>query len=309
MQGVFEGFAVIAVAVAAGALLAHLGIVDEAGSRALSRVVFFVANPALLLVVLADADTSALLTGATTAIVGSAAVTGAVYLLAARLVLRHGPARATVGLLATVYMNAGNLGLPIAAYALGSAAAVTPVLLLQMVVLQPVALAVLDSSSAARRPSLLRALVTPLRNPVTVGALVGVLLAVTGAQLPGLVRAPVDLLAGMAVPAMLLAFGVSLRQGPLPGRGASTGELALITVLKAVVQPLVALVLARHALDLPDAQVLAATVIAALPSAQNVFVIASRYPDVRALVTARDAITTTTAVAGPVVLGAAALLL
>ena len=44
----------------------------------------------------------------------------------------------------------------------------------------------------------------------------------------------------MAVPAMLLAFGVSLRLDPLPGRGTHAREVGLIQVAKVVVHPLVA---------------------------------------------------------------------
>ena len=50
-----------------------------------------------------------------------------------------------IGALASSYVNAGNLGLPVAAYVLGDAAFVAPTLLLQLLVLQPTALAALDA--------------------------------------------------------------------------------------------------------------------------------------------------------------------
>ena len=50
-----------------------------------------------------------------------------------------------IGTLCSAYVNAGNLGLPIAAYVLGDAALIAPMLLMQLLVLQPVALAVLDT--------------------------------------------------------------------------------------------------------------------------------------------------------------------
>ena len=56
-----------------------------------------------------------------------------------------------IGALCATYVNAGNLGLPIAAYVLGDVALVAPTLLLQMLVMQPIALAVLDHATAPGR--------------------------------------------------------------------------------------------------------------------------------------------------------------
>lgn len=308
MQGVVDGFATILLVIAVGALVAHLRVVDETGQRVLSRVAFAVANPALMVVVLADADVSRLFTGYVAAIAAGVVVTASTYLLVARLALRRDLTGGVVGVLCTVNVNAGNLGLPVAAYVLGDAALMAPVLLLQMLVLQPVALALLDRAATNRRPSALRLLTTPVRNPITVGALLGLALNLTGLQLPTALGAPLGLVADMAVPTMLLAFGVSLRLGPLPGRGTSAPELALVTVLKVLVQPAVALLVAGPLLELPAPEVLAATVISALPTAQNVFVLASRYDTGLPLLTARDAISVTTVASVPVMVGLAALL-
>ncbi|WP_298805820.1 AEC family transporter [uncultured Pseudokineococcus sp.] len=312
MQGVVDGFATILLVIAAGALVAHLRVVDEGGQRVLSRVAFTVASPALMVVVLADADVSRLFTGYVAAIAAAVLVTTTTYACLARWVFRRDLAGGVVGVLCTGYVNAGNLGLPVAAYVLGDAALMAPVLLLQMLVLQPLALALLDRAAAERRPSVLRLLTTPLRNPITVGALVGLALNLTGLRLPVALGAPLGLVADMAVPTMLLAFGVSLRLGPLPGRGTSAPELAVITVLKTLVQPGVALLVAGPVLGLAPGDVLAAAVISALPAAQNIFVVAARYDagpgPGGALLTARDAISTTTLVSVPVMVGLAALL-
>jgi predicted permease len=110
----------------------------------------------------------------------------------------------------------------------------------------------------------------------------------------------------MAIPAMLLAYGVSLRIGPLPGAGEPTGQIAVIVALKLVVQPLTAYLLARYALGLQPAELLAVTVVAALPTAQNVFTFSIRYRQGEVL--ARDAIFLTTIGSVPVLLLIAALL-
>src|SRR5699024_4385710 len=119
-----------------------------------------------------------------------------------------------IGTLCSMYVNAGNLGLPIAAYVLGDASLVAPVLLLQLIVLQPLALAVMDRSTAVSGTSRRALTLRTVTNPLLLGALVGLVLALTGWQMPMVIAEPVNLIAAMAVPSMLLAYGVSLRVGP-----------------------------------------------------------------------------------------------
>jgi malonate transporter and related proteins len=248
--------------------------------------------------VVGRADVGAVLSGNLAASAAAVLASSVLYVAAARLLWHHDLADTVVGTLSAAYVNAGNLGLPIAAYVLGNAALVAPTLLMQLLVLQPVALAVLDHATSDRRFSIGRALARPLTNPLTVGSMLGVLLSVAGATLPGAVRDPLELVGGMAVPSMLLAYGISLRLGPKPGAGTSVAEIAVIGVLKLVVQPMTAYVVARFVLGLDSTGLVAVTVLAALPTAQNIFVHATRYG--RAEMVARDAIFVTTVLSVPV---------
>ena len=306
MQGVVEGFATIGVVIGLGVLLAQLGVLDLAAQRMLSRLSFFVASPALMVTVLGRADVTSVLSRSLVATASAVLVCAVLYLLAARLVWRKPAADTVIGTLSAVYVNAGNLGLPIAAYVLGDAALVAPTLLMQLLVLQPLALAVLDHAVSGRGFSVARALTRPLTNPLTVGSLVGLALAVSGVELPGAIEDPLVLVGGMAVPSMLLAYGISLRLGPRPGNGTSALEIGFITVLKLVVQPLTAYVAGRFVLDLDAKALFAVTVLAALPTAQNIFVHATRYR--RAEVLARDSIFVTTLLSVPAIATVAALL-
>jgi len=306
VQGVVEGFATIGVVIGLGVLLAQLGVLDLAAQRMLSRLSFFVASPALMVTVLGRADVTSVLSRSLVATASAVLVCSVLYLLAARAVWRKPAADTVIGTLSAVYVNAGNLGLPIAAYVLGDAALVAPTLLMQLLVLQPLALAVLDHAVSARGFSLARALTRPLTNPLTVGSLVGLLLALTGVELPRAIEDPLVLVGGMAVPSMLLAYGISLRLGPRPGHGTSAVEIGYITVLKLVVQPLTAYVVGRFVLDLDAKALFAVTVLAALPTAQNIFVHATRYR--RAEVLARDSIFVTTLLSVPAIATVAALL-
>ncbi|KAA1378598.1 AEC family transporter [Aeromicrobium fastidiosum] len=305
MTGVFEGFATIGTLIVLGILLAHLGVIDLAGQRTLSTLAFFVASPALLVTVLEDSDVGEIFSGALLATVAGVVVTGLVFVVVA--VIRHEPLGSTVvGTMCAAYVNAGNLGLPIAAYVLGDPALVAPVILMQLLVLQPLALVLLDVDTSQTRLSWGSIVMRPVKNPITIGSFVGLVLALTGTNLPRVVHDPLELVGGMAVPSMLLAYGVALRLGPLPGRGVPPGQLGLVVGLKLVVQPLVAYLVGRFALDLDTPALLAVTVLSALPTAQNVFVIASRYD--RASLLARDAIFVSTLASVPAVMVITALI-
>lgn len=297
MQGVLAGFATIIIVIVLGILLAHLKVLDLAAQKMLARLAFFVASPALLVTVLAETDVHEVFSRNLAATASGIVVVVLAYVLVARLVLRRDLADTVIGALSSAYVNAGNLGLPIAAYVIGDVALVAPTLLLQLIVLQPLALAVLDHATSPEPPSVWQLLSRPLRTPLTVGSLIGLAFSVADVEIPGPIHDPLALIGGMAVPAMLLAYGVSLRLGPLPGRGADARELGLITTLKLVVQPVAAYVAGRFLFGLGNDALLAVTVLSALPTAQNIFVHATRYD--RGVVLARDAIFVSTVLAIP----------
>ena len=214
MESVILGFATIVAVIGVGALVAHLGVVDLGAQQVLSRIAFFVASPALLVTTVAQADVSDVLSRGLAATVVAVLVPAGTYMLIARWRWRRSAGERVIGALSASYVNAGNLGLPVAAYVLGDAALVAPTLLLQLLVLQPLALAVLDADVRGTRPSVSEVLLRSFTNPLTIGTLVGLLLSITGWRLHPLVADPVELIGAMAVPGMLLAYGISLRLGP-----------------------------------------------------------------------------------------------
>lgn len=306
VTGVLNGFGTIAIVIAVGAFIAHIGLVDLSAQMLLSRLAFFVASPALLLTTIAATDVGDVLSGNLVATTIGVAVPAAIYATAARLVWRRGLGDTVIGTLASSYVNAGNLGLPVAAYVLGNVSYVAPTLLLQLLVLQPIALALLDADRPGTRSRRRDLALRPLRNPLTIGTLLGLLLSMTAWTLPTLAQHPLELIGAMAVPAMLVAYGIALRLGPGFGGDIPKAELALTTALKLGVQPLVAYLAGAHLLGLGGHTLLAVVVCSALPTAQNIFVHATRYG--RATTLARDTILLTTALSVPVVLGITVLL-
>lgn len=306
LTDVLLGFATLGLIIALGVLLGHLRVLDLGAQQLLSRLSFLVASPALMVTVLQRADVAQVFSRDLVATAVSVAVTAACYLAVARLAWRKATGELVIGALAAVYVNAGNLGVPIAAYALGNAALVAPVLLMQLLVIQPIALGVLDGARNTGRASVPAMVLRGLRTPLTLASLLGLVLSVTGWRLPSAVQNPLELVAGMAVPAMLVAYGVSLRLGPRPGSGASTPEVALISALKLVLQPVVAWSVGRFLLHLDGPALLGVTVIAALPTAQNIFVHATNFN--RSTVVVRDAVFVTTLLPVPLIVGIVAVL-
>jgi predicted permease len=303
---VLEGLTTIGVVVLVGYLLARTSLLPEGTPVVLSRLVFFVATPALLLKTLAGASIQAVLSSALAVTAISTTVCIVTFLLVARLWWKRDVGSVVIGALGSSYVNAGNLGIPLAVYVLADASYMAPIMLYQLVVLAPISFVVLDMVESGHRPSWRRVIIQPIRNPVIIASVIGIILSATGTTIPELVDAPLTLIAGMAVPGALIAFGISLRGSPLPGRGGRAADLIVVTVLKVLVMPLVAFALARWAFGLEGVPLLAATMCAGLPTAQNIFVYAVRYRTSVPL--ARDLVSTTTLACIPVLIVIATLL-
>jgi predicted permease len=307
-----QGFFTIGVLIGVGWLLARVGELTLAHRKLKSLLALYVASPALMFTTMSQADLTRVFAASVIASYGAIGCVAGLYIIATILVFHHNLAGRTIGTLLSCYSNAGNLGIPVAAYALGDVTWVVPILLIQMVVLQPGALAILDACQARQSGSRLTvgSLVSlPFRNPLTVGVLLGLAANLAqlhwGFALPGFVVHPVEMLGNVAVPTMLLAFGISLCLDPKPARGADRAESWFLVGLKVIWQPLAAYLLAAAVLHLDPATVKAVTVVAALPCAQNIFIFASKY-EVR-MVFARDTIFRATAVSVVAILAAAVL--
>ena len=149
MSGVITGFAVIAVVIGTGYMLGRYRLLGDNGREVLTKLAFHVATPALMFETLAARRPVA-------ARLRALGDHRAVHLRHGRPVRRGGAlrrwprGRRTVGALCASYVNAGNLGIPVAAYVLGDASLVAPVLLFQLLLMTP------DRADRARRLGLQR---------------------------------------------------------------------------------------------------------------------------------------------------------
>ncbi|EIE99463.1 AEC family transporter [Saccharomonospora glauca] len=308
MIGVVEGFLVLACVVLVGYAIGRVGVLGPSATEVLSRTAFFVASPALLFTTLSRADVTAVFSANLLVTAVTSSLACLLYVPVGRL--RRRPAGETaIGAMASGYVNAGNLGLPVAAYVFGDATVVAPVLLFQLAILTPVFTTVLDVVSARRnghRTTWRRTVLAPLRNPLAIASALGLVVTASGLTVPEVVLAPVELLADLAVPAMLLAFGISLSGASRPGRDPDVRvPLVVIVLLKNVIHPLLGLGFGLL-LGLSGTELMAVVVCAALPAAQNVFGYAVRFG--HGVTLARDAVAVSTLLSLPVIFMAVALL-
>lgn len=296
------GYFTIGFLILVGAVCGHVGVLTTQHQRMLSKVALLVASPALMVMLMSRADLSHVFARSVYASYGAIAGSALLYTVLAFTVFHRDLAGRTIATLLSCYSNAGNIGIPVALYALGDATWAAPILLIQMGFMQPIGLSVLDYCKArdngARIP-VAGLLTLPFRNPLTVGCLIGLALNLLQITVPNLIATPLDMLGGMAVPSMLVALGISLRLEPRPEHNTEILESGLVVSLKCLVQPGIAY-LVGWLLGLPQDSVKAVTVLAALPPAQNVHVIATRY-GVRELF-ARDAVFRATIVSAVVIL-------
>jgi predicted permease len=294
MRGVLLGFGTIWAVTAVGWVLGRFEILGPRAETVLARLVFFVATPALLFETLATSSLSAILSPALVPFVASTAIVAAVAAVLARVVWHSSRGETAVASLAASYVNAANLGIPIASYVLGDVSVVAPVLLFQVLIASPTALAVLESETPGQRTQLRRLALLPARNPIMIGSAAGVLCAAVGWRPPMEVLRPFELVGSAAVPLALLALGMSLRGSRPFAAGEDAGLRYTAVTFKVLLQPALAYAIGHFLLGLDGALLLAAVVTSALPTAQNVFVYATRYDRGQAL--ARDAVVLSTLV-------------
>lgn len=301
------GFFVVWSIILVGWFVGRNRILGENARQVLSALTFFVASPALLFETLSKARLEDVFAEPLLVTAVAAIASAALYFAAVKFWLKRPLPEALMSSMAASLANSANLGIPIAVYVLGDASYVAPLLIFQLAFFTPLFLLLLDSSTSKHRTTPLGFVVMILRNPMIVGSALGLTVAGTGWEVPALVMEPIHLIGGAAIPAMLIAFGMSLHgTRPLQASAARRTDTILATVFKLGIQPALAYLFARFALGMDGHALFAVVVISSLPTAQNVFVAASRYNT--GLTVAKDTVLITTIVAVPAMIGVALLL-
>lgn len=262
-----------------GYLASRLQWLPRDGVKSINVFVFNFAVPALIVNALARQDFANLVNGRFLVAWFLAALI--IYVLGVvSAVLFFGGGRKEAALVgqASSVGNLGFLALPLLIAAAGNqvAAPVSAALIIDLVILIPFSIAILESAngkSGSFVGALLAALKGAVVNPFFLAIFVGVALSATGVGLPGPTDRFISFLAGAAGPAALFSLGASLA-----GRSAASdiAPIAIISVLKLLVHP-VAAWFVLSAFGVEGIFLTTGIVLAAMPVAGNVFVIAEAY--------------------------------
>ena len=274
--------------VAAGVTLARLRLFDARMSAGLSSYVYWIGFPALLVHSLSrvGAPDRALTLGLTA--YGACALLVVALMVAIGVALRWTREERAGGSLSASLGNSAFLGLPIAAAVLGPEAArlSAGVVAVDFVVVAAVGVGLLGWAGGR---STWRSLMQALRNPIVLAAMTGSAMALLGLSLPGILDRSVAAAAASGSPVALVALGVALGLTGLPAAGVPsepTDEppppiprwtpVIVAAIAKLFLMP----VLAWFATGLVDAPLtfrLGATLLAATPTAVNVFIQTKAY--------------------------------
>jgi predicted permease len=290
MLHALDGFVLIGAIVAVGWMVRRFLGLPDAAEDILGRLVYAVLAPCLLFTVVARADLHVLFSEPLLVSAAAALLTFTAYAL---IFFRRDRSTRIMGGLCAGYVNANYIGIPIATYVLNDAALVVPIVMLQLLVITPIVLALLTSGSARE------AVTSSLRNPLIVAVALGAVVAATGLEIPSIVADPLTVIGQATVPLVLIAFGMSLHGRRILAPGPDRATTIVAVAFKTAGMPAIAFLLA-FLFRLPHQEMYAVTVLAALPTAQNVFLYAQRAGT--GLILARDAIFLSTIVCAPALL-------
>lgn len=291
MFGVLLGYTIILSVIGVGYILARTSVIGPGNERlVLNRVSFYAATPALLFTVLAQAPPAEIFTPVLAVAACAAIITASVYIAISALLFRRPVADTAVGAASASYVNSNNIGLPVGIYVLGTGAYVPPILVLQMVVFTPIILAALSSGSV------LKSTAKALFSPIVLASISGLCVSVFGWQVPEVVMEPLTILGGASIPMILMSFGASLHTSS----GVHVrGQALVASALKVAGMPVAAWLVA-HLFGLDAEHTYAAVILAALPTAQNVYNYAATHRVGEEI--ARDSVLVTTFAALPAML-------
>ncbi|RCV88428.1 AEC family transporter [Billgrantia montanilacus] len=190
-----------------------------------TRLVFNIGTPALVLASLSGADIDAGSFGRTMLAAALVIITmaGMAFVLA-KLVRRDW----RVLLAPTMYPNTGNMGLPVVLYAFGSAGFVFGITIMVTVSLFQFTIGAMMAS----RGNPLRTLA---KTPTVYAILIALALLLTDTELPLWLDNSVDLISGFTVPLMLITLGVSLASIQVKGLKSGIGFSLLRIPIAALV--------------------------------------------------------------------------
>lgn len=189
--------------------------------------------------------------------------------------------KSTIHGLAGGYANNGYLGPGLAITALGAEAAVPVALVFcfdntMFFVLTPILMAIGGQETGTPRAMAAKIARRILTHPFIVATALGILAAAVEFRPPAALDKLLEMLTAAAAPCALFAMGVTVALRPTP-KAHEIPDISALLAIKLVVHPLLAWALLTWVGGVDPLWVAAAILLAALPPATNVFVLATQY--------------------------------
>ncbi|HXI87251.1 MAG TPA: AEC family transporter [Parvularculaceae bacterium] len=268
--------------IAAGLFAGRLKLAGAEDAAALNRFVFRFAMPAALFGLTSGAKQLSHEDGLIALAYGipALAVMAGAYFIGRRMFSLSRPDAGAHAFASTVG-NAVFLGLPIALSIEGWARPFVVLMLVEGILVIGAGAALMAAGEGEAKGGALSSLATfflrPLRNPLVVAALAGLIFASLGLALPHPARAFFDLIGRAAGPTALFSLGLFLATHPLPSVKSEAAKIAAIPLLKMAALPLAAQILVRI-FGVTDHSYLAAIALfTATPTAVGAYVMATHY--------------------------------
>jgi predicted permease len=264
-----------------GWLVRRLGVLGPQSTSELNRFVVYLALPALLFDVIAHAGWSDIWKPGFIGVFGLSSLIVFALAVALRYRKPRHLADAAIDGLNAGYANTGFMGFPLALLVLGqeAMAPTTIACIITVCVVFAVAIVLIEIGLQPEgKPHLVALKVgrSLLCNPLLVAPALGALIPITGVTMPGPLDHFVKLLGGTAAPCALVTLGLFLAE-KREAAGADTRAATLFVVLKLLVHPAIAWVLATQVFKLPPFLTHAAVLLAALPTGTGPFMLAELY--------------------------------
>lgn len=275
---------------------------ESAGS--LASATYWVASPAMLFHAIVTTGTSGVFGAPLSVAAASGVGTALLFVAVARLFLRLTRGEIALGAMASSLNNGAYIGIPIAVYVLNDASAVVPILVFQLGFFTPMFFVLADLVGSGQRPSLVGIARVVARNPMVIAALCGFMFSAAGWRpMPTLLDVSTSMLGAAAPPMILLSFGASLVDRRSASGDSGIAATACAIVGKLALQPAIACGVGMI-LGLTGPALMSVTIMAALPSAQNAYIAATRAKAGERI--AQGTVLVTTFASLPVVVGIAA---
>ncbi|MEM8564063.1 MAG: AEC family transporter [Pseudomonadota bacterium] len=278
-----------------GYIFARLGILPKSVELALIQFLFYVSIPAIMFGTIAEQNLASLVNWSFILVFGLAtAIIFIIALIAGSIWQRGNLGGITMSAMTPVISNAAIIGLPLMHSLFGKPGVILASLANIMIVILLLSEVVLleAASTETKSGSRLQPLKNAVINPIVASTVLGVAYAVSPLSMPAIASSYFDLLGAAVGPCALFAVGMSLRPASLLESG---GPVLVLSTLKLIVMPCIALALAKL-LAVDPLVAVAAVLCAALPTAKNQFIMSQKYHQAEELSANMVSLTTATSV-------------